>query len=352
MILFDCHQLGLMSRVAVVRDGVHIVDLSRRNQNIAIDRSPVRSSLIKSNPSSNHSATRERWLYELIHEEAGTVSEHVPCMQHDGDSLLSIEYFPGAISINQLIERDAAFPIKTASELGTWLGALHTAKELQIGVLQPSVSGELPWALFVDQPTTNLIHSSSGATIRLLRTVQQHPDICDALMELRECWVRDSLIHNDLKWDNIIILRPSIEAANDFMVIDWELAGLGDSRWDVGSIFAAFLTLWVGSIPIMRDAPPDHLLDFARHPITLLQPAIQSFWSAYIESTRLRQTIDRPDIEPIMRFCGARLIQIAIERAQLNSTLAADSVVLLQVAQNIFRQPRQAASSLFALPTM
>lgn len=338
-----------MKAVDVVRKCVRVIDLSRRNENLAVDRSPARSFIHKRNPPSSRSATRERAIYELIHRQADSVSVHVPRLDQHGDGL-SIEFFPRAITINELIEDASGFPVEPASAFGTWLGALHTSERLVHDPAPQTLAGGLPWALSIDQPTLELFGASSGATLRLLEIVQQHPDVCEALGDLRAGWHRQTLIHNDLKWDNVLVVRTSSQP-DGFVVIDWELAGIGDPRWDVGSIFAAFLGLWGGSIPIMRDAPPDHLIELAERPLNTLQPAAQAFWSAYSRSAYPNLWSAHQDVEPIMRYCGARLIQTAVERAQLRSTLAADSVLLLQIAQNVIEHPAAAATHLLGLST-
>lgn len=344
----DLPQTGLVEAIDVVGDGVRLIDMSRRNQNVAVVRAAAPSFLIKQDPRVRTHVTREHDVYGLMHEQDDPVSRHVPQLVEHRDGQLRVEYFPTAGSINQLVDDAGHFPAWIAAGVGAWLGQLHTADRLLSSAVGQRFQGTLPWVLSIDSPTPELIQTSSGATLRLLETVQQHADIREALGELRAHWRREALIHNDLKWDNIIVLHQAGEDSGTFMVIDWELAGIGNPDWDVGSVFAAFLGLWGGSIPVAHGSPPEQLIDLAAHPLGTLQPAAQSFWTAYLESTR-RYLPGHQNIEPIMRYCGARLIQAAIERAQLRSTLATDSVLLLQIAQNVLRHPREAAHNLLGL---
>jgi len=339
---------GLANEIDVVGDGVRVIDMSRRSQNVAVQRALGQSFLVKHSPQAGSSDTRERYVYQLLHKRDDPISRHVPPLLERDEAQMCVEYFPFAVSVNQLVDDAGQFPNWLASGLGTWLGQLHTANRLRSSTVSQALQGTHSWVLSVDLPTPELIKSSSGATLRILETVQQHADIRNSLCELRTLWTRESLIHNDLKWDNIIVLQPESEGSDAFRVIDWELAGIGDPRWDVGSVFAAFLGLWGGSIPVLQGSPPDHLIDLAAHPLDMLQPAAQSFWSAYLESTR-RHSPAHQDIEPVMRYCGARLIQTAIERAQLRSTQTTDSVLLLQIAQNTLRYPHEAAHNLLGL---
>ena len=339
----------LITASDVVLGAVQVIDLSRRNHNLAVDRSAGQSFLVKHYMQRDTSESREHYLYGLVHEQADAVSAGVPrTIAHPGSSLC-LAYFPNAMTLNQLVVPASAFPTQPAKALGSWLGSLHSAERLRSPERAQQLSGCLPWILTIDRPTPELLNSLSGASLRLLETIQQQADIAAALHELRRSWRRDALIHNDLKWDNIITVPSPQEQHAMLMVIDWELAGVGDARWDLGSVFAAFLAMWGGSIPILRDAPPDSLLSLAEHPLETLQPAANAFWFAYQASARQHGEPAYSDVDTVMRHCGARLIQNAIERAQLRSTLAADSVILLQIAQNVIRHPREAAQHLLAL---
>ncbi len=80
--------------------------------------------------------------------------------------------------------------------------------------------------------------------------MQNTPGFGTLLDELRESWRVDAVIHNDMKWDNCLVLpAKSLNAEPILKIVDWEFANLGDSCWDVGAVFSGFLSSWVLSVP-------------------------------------------------------------------------------------------------------
>ena len=60
--------------------------------------------------------------------------------------------------------------------------------------------------------------------------------------EISKLWICDTIIHRDLKFDNFIINENE-----DFKLIDWELAALGDRYWDIAGFIYIFIKEKSGS---------------------------------------------------------------------------------------------------------
>jgi thiamine kinase-like enzyme len=127
-------------------------------------------------------------------------------------------------------------------------------------------------------------------------------------------------------------------------LIDWELAGSGESALDVGTVLGEYLAAWVASIPIVEMAEPARLLSQARYPLRSMQPAIAAFWSAYCELTS-----SPPALRRVVELAAVRLLQTAVERAQVSSAPSAHLVTLLQLADNMLHQPEATAVTLLGL---
>lgn len=159
---------------------------------------------------------------------------------------------------------------------------------------------------------------------------------------------RRCLIHNDLKWDNILVHPKEGETEpTDVKIIDWEMAGIGDPCWDVGTVLSEFVAFWATSIPVVGGEPYEGL---AKYPIEDMQPAIRAFWESYAETMEFDRVTARERLIKSVRFAGARLIQTAYERTQTMTHLTPHIYLLLQLSLNIMEGPEDAAEGLFGIP--
>ena len=128
------------------------------------------------------------------------------------------------------------------------------------------------------------------------------------------------------------------------LLVDWELAGRGPAAFDVGTVLAEYLCRWVESIPMYDPREPRRFLDRAGHPVRSMQPALQAFWTAY----RLGGS-QAPALADVVELTAVRLVQAAVERALVASQLSAHVITLVQVADNLLRDPESAAFQLLGL---
>jgi hypothetical protein len=75
-----------------------------------------------------------------------------------------------------------------------------------------------------------------------------------------------------------------------------------------------------------------------------MHKAIDVFWSAYREATESPPTLRR-----VMELAAVRVLETAIEYAQMISAPSAQLVTLLQLADNVLQQPERAALILVGL---
>jgi aminoglycoside phosphotransferase (APT) family kinase protein len=120
-----------------------------------------------------------------------------------------------------------------------------------------------------------------------LSALDHRPLVTAAVAELRRP-VGGCLVNHDLKWDNVVLTGP----AQQPVLLDWELAGLGDPAWDLGCLLAEHL---------VRD---EQLDDPARALLT-----------GYREGAGLRAEIVVTFARRVVLAAGLRIVQLALEVA-------------------------------------
>jgi hypothetical protein len=201
------------------------------------------------------------------------------------------------------------------------------------------------------RPDLELYRTSTAAQLDLIRIIQGTPGFGESLDDLGRAWSATAPIHHDVRLINFLLTAsPHQRRRPRVRLVDWEFAGLGDPRWDIGSVLAGYLTLWLSSIPMSATAPIARSAELATRPLALVQPAIRACWRGYVEALDLDMTAARHLLRGTIGFVAARLVHTAREIAQSSSELTSDIVLHLQVAHNILARPVQAAAHLLGLP--
>jgi Phosphotransferase enzyme family len=211
--------------------------------------------------------------------------------------------------------------------------------------LQGPDESERMWGLSLGEPPHRLMLDLSITAQDLVSRLQGNRAMIDRLDRLGDVGHRNAFVHGDLRWENCLAtVAPGSRRRTRVLLVDWELAGPGDPGLDVGTVFGEYLSAWVGSIPIVEIADPGRLLSEAKHPLRRMRPAINAFWSGYC-----RASPSPPALRRVVELAAIRLLQTAMERAQVLSAPSAHLVLLLQLADNILQQPDVAAAMLLGL---
>ena len=336
--------LGLVKPRAFVEEDLTVVDVSRRNcVFIATTREGpahvVKQAGFQDARTLEHEAAVLRALGDLP-ELAGAVPVVV---EHDAAAARLILRSPGGA--HDWVEHHGSgrFPRLPARALGRVLAAVHA---IPADAVAPPPPGVDPlWALSLPEPAHGFLLDLSAGAQDLVARVQASTELCERLRTLRAGVPADGFVHGDLRWDNCLaVAAPGARRRTRVVLIDWELAGRGTAAFDVGTVLAEYLRVWVGSIPIVRPGDPGWLVSQARHPLWCMQPAMEAFWSAY------RHASPRPPaLHAVIELAAIRLLQTAIERAEGLTSATAHVVTLLQLADNMLREPEGAALSLMGL---
>lgn len=341
---------SLLDQADIVDGNLRVLGESRRNLNFKITTDRQKHYLVKQGVGAERSATlkseavflRGAWSDESFVQ----LRKHLPRMRA-WDRLrriLVVDLLPDS---QHLLVRS---PARLAGQFGAVFHALHHQQlgapdQLRGAVLDYGA----PWVLRVHRPDLGILGRLTENSLRVVRILQSTPSICTGMEELGSYWRASSIIHGDVKLDNLLVTRvPGSKREWVAVLVDWEYVQLGDPLWDIGSFMAQYLDAWITSIPI-DGTPTRPSAAAALLPLQRLHPPIRQFWERYAGkpgSTASTSTLERATL-----FAAARLIRTAIETEQMNLQLSAHSVLRLQVAENMMRRPMVAATSLFGIET-
>jgi Ser/Thr protein kinase RdoA (MazF antagonist) len=326
--------LGLVKPQAVVEDDLTVLDVSRRNSVFLAGARDGPAYVVKQ-------ATPQS--AETLMHEAAVLRGLAGMPELAGLVPTVVHLEPGAARVVLRTPGDARdwsdhhgagrFPRAPARSLGRALAALHRVPADRLPEPPPRL--DPLWGLSLTEPSHELVRDLSAGGRDLVARLQASPAMCDRLYSVRESLSGGPFVHGDLRWENCLAVGvPGSRRRTRVLIVDWELAGRAPAELDVGTVLAEYLRSWVGSIPIVEPRDPGRLVAHAGHPLPRMQPAMRAFWSAY----RLSGT-GSPRLRRVVELAAVRLLQSAVERAQGLAAPTAHVVTLVQLADNLLRDP-------------
>jgi hypothetical protein len=363
---------GLLTFDSVVDGDLMVVEASSRNRNFKVIRSASPGYFVKQvktfEPQAVETMRYETACYWLAHHDPDfePLRALMPKF-YDSDPArhaLVVELLPEGGSLSDYHRQLGSFPVEVGVQLGRILGTYQRemGRRLRDGAKSNAFARRVPWILSLHQLNQNLFGQLSAANTQVLNIVQSYPDFPQTLDRMRERWRFDSLIHGDIKWDNLHVTMDGGGAAEggevktdgaagemNLRLIDWELADFGDACWDAGAVFQSYLSFWIFSMPAVAGVPAEQLVSSAQFPVEKMQPAIRAFWKTYIETRGLNAEEARDALERSVSYGAARMIQTAYEYMFHAPQITTSALYLLQLSLNILKSPREAIASLLAL---
>jgi len=196
--------------------------------------------------------------------------------------------------------------------------AAYGAAMARVHVVRPPPLGEKPWLLSALEPVWRNYDWLPRPCAEVLARLASSPSIRDGFRRARSRWKAYALVHGDLRWANVLV--DADEEHSRVLLVDWELACLGDPSWDLGSALADLVMLLALSGGRVDDQ------EFAAWAAPLL--------AGYARS--LREPAGWPAlVELAVSMAGIRLVQGLIEIGHVdpNQMAAAEPVLVASISK-------------------
>jgi Ser/Thr protein kinase RdoA (MazF antagonist) len=336
---------GFATSSAVLNGNV-VVTSQRGRHNVFLLRNRVGTSFVfkQAADDGRKDLEREAILYELLWSSGlGTEISIPELFSYDRvNSILVLRFADNAVDVATHYRRIGRISVRTAAAIGLVLARLHEHSATHYfnstRLTEPQCAS--PFGFLAMLSRIESLPTFSAAEVEIIKILQADPEFSSHLKQISSRWQSVTLIHADLRFKNFLsVALPGARNRRGVILIDWEHAGIGDAGWDVGSVLAAFLDWWIGSIPVSGDGKEFPNIQAARWPLASMNPAIRAFVRSYVKQRRLSSDDARDLIELSVRYACVRLIQSAFEQVQDSSALTSAAVLMLQLAKNGMRDP-------------
>jgi hypothetical protein len=345
---------GFLTPKCIVDGDVAVVDASRRNHNFIII-SPAGCYLLKQAVGLDRSETiaREASIYQALSSKAlpNGFARYLPKFHaYDAEQhILILEFVQDAETLREQLWHTGGSSTHTAEHMADALAALHRVSCANVVLNSVAFTQVLP-ARLLHRPDLEIFRTASGAGIQLIKIIQRQRKLGELLDQLSEEWNAGAVIHGDVRGDAFLVPTRTTPGRKRWLkIVDFEYTCKGDPAWDLGSVFTEYISAWVFSVPLIGGSQPDRFIRLASCPLGKVQPLMRSFWRRYVFSMALEQSKSDHLLLRAVKYCGARLLHLAMEMTWASNSVGANQLCLLQVGTNILSQPEKAAVELLKI---
>lgn len=294
--------------------------------------------------------------FSILHHWQSSISE---LLHFDlPNSIMVFRYLTDYQDLMNFHTKENYFDDRIAQKLGTILATFHrdtynrSIYRLALTKDRQQSETSIVKALIhsLEHLTPEIFGSVPDDGLKFYALYQRYDSLGQALIELGDAVRGCCLTHNDLKLNNILLHRDWEQPDNQIIrVIDWERSAWGDPAFDLGTLIASYLQMWLGSLVISKSLSIEESLSLAITPLDQVQPSIAALTQAYLQSFP-EILIDRPDfLERVIQFAGLGLIQGIQAGIEYHKTLGNSGIAQLQVAKALLCRPDRSMLTVFGM---
>jgi hypothetical protein len=292
------------------------------------------------------------WLPEVLHFNAD-------------DSIIVFNYLNDYHDLADFYTKDNIFPIAIASTIGTILAIIHrvTLERQDYRDFftqnddQASSNQSLKLLPGLDRVPPEIFGWVPADGLKFFALYQRYDSLGQAIAELATAFDPCCLFHGDLKLNNILLhldweqalAKAEPSSPSIVRLIDWEFCGWGDPAFDLGSLIASYLQLWLSSLVVSNTIAIEESLRLAMTPLEVLQPSLAALIEAYL-SQFPEILVRRPDfLRRVVQFAGLALIQNIQATIKYQKVFGNSGICMLQVAKSLLCRPTESISTVFGM---
>jgi thiamine kinase-like enzyme len=277
------------------------------------------------------------------------------------NSIMVFRYLTDYRDLMKFYLEGNAFDDRIAQKLGTVLATFHrdtynrAIYRLALGKDRQQSETSIVTALIrsLEHLTPEIFGIVPDEGLKFYALYQRYDSLGQALVELGDTVRPCCLTHNDLKLNNILLHNEWVQPESQVVrVIDWERAAWGDPAFDLGTLIASYLQMWLGNLVVSKSLSIEESLSLAITPLDRLQPSISALTRTYLQSFP-EILIDRPDfLQRVVQFAGLGLIQGIQAGIEYQKTLGNSGIAQLQVAKSLLCRPDRSMPTVFGMEFM
>lgn len=344
-----------------------------KNFNLLVSCSLGQHFLVKQERYNSQGKTKGEFQQEWLIQQLVHNFPELNCLQaligqvidYDPDnSIIIFNYLNNYCDLADFYYQDKTFPTAISAAVAKALASIHRLtfngdhyrnfliKESNYNLLKkPNIATKL------NQITPEIFAQVGEDAITFYRLYQREPVIAEAIEKLNLTWLNCCLVHSDFRLVNILLSLSwqeeiftdiqEVQTNSSIRIIDWERFCWGDPAFDLGTIIANYLKLWLGSLIVGTDIDLGTALSLATIPLENIQPSLLALINSYLANFP-EITKFYPDfITKVIQFAGLHLIELILARIEYREPFDNTGICMLQVAKMLLCHPQESMLTVF-----
>jgi hypothetical protein len=340
---------------------------SKKNFNLLVTLADNRKLLVKQERNINseglpHELFKE-WLFHQLLQRfpvLGNVSAIAPLVVHfdEENSILVRNYLSEYVELATLYHNNEIFPQEISSAIGTTLAGLHRAtfqRREYKDFMATAPQGEFRYGFYnpaqgIGSISPEIFGTVPRDALKFYVLYQQYESLESAIADLAYNWEPCCLTHNDLKLNNILVHSRWQQLDNCLVrLIDWEACVWGDPAFDLGTLLASYLGIWLNSLVVDPTIELEESLHLALTPLEILQPSIIALIRSYLNAFPLILEYRSDFIKRVIQFAGLALIHQIQDIITSQKYFSNANLCMLKVAKSLLTMPEQGVLTIFGI---
>ncbi|MBE9201985.1 MULTISPECIES: aminoglycoside phosphotransferase family protein [unclassified Nodularia (in: cyanobacteria)] len=303
------------------------------------------------------------WLFFQLLQQfpvLGNISAIAPLILHfdEENSILIRNYLSEYSELGEFYRHNDIFPPEIASAIGTTVAGLHRAtfqhREYR-NFMATAPEGQFRYSFYnpaqgVDSISPEIFGTVPTEALKFYLLYQRYESLESAIADLAYEWQPCCLTHNDLNLNNILIHSRWDQLDNCLIkLIDWEACGWGDPAFDLGTLIASYLGIWLSSLVVDHTIELEESLHLAMTPLEVLQPSLLALIRAYLNAFPMILEYQSDFIVRVIKFTGLALINQIQATIKHRKYFGNTDICMLQIAKNLLTIPEQSVLSIFGV---
>jgi len=338
-----------------------------KNFNLIVNLADNRQLLVKQEISNNHDGTPHEffneWLFHQLLQQfpvIGNISAIASLLLHfdEENSILVHKYLSDYEQLGSFYQKTDIFADEIATAIGTTLAGLHRAtfngREYR-DFMNTAPEGQFRYHFYnpaqgVESIAPDIFGMVPTPALQFYTLYQRYESLESAIADLAYEWNPCCLTHNDLKLNNILVHSRWQQLDNCLIrLIDWEACAWGDPAFDLGTLLASYLKIWLSSLVVDPTLELEESLHLAVTPLEVLQPSILALIRGYLNAFPMILEYRSDLILRVVQFAGLALIHQIQEKIKCRQDFDNADICMMSVAKNLLTMPEQGVLTVFGI---
>ncbi|MDH3677611.1 MAG: phosphotransferase [Nitrosopumilus sp.] len=333
---------GLVKSKSIVDSDLIVSDLSRKNRNFTIVSENSTSYFLKqpyvTDEYSIETINRESKFYSktFSSKKFSKIQEIIPkFIEFDSKNNILITKFISNYQKNN--EKEILFA-EQMSALGKSLGMFHsfTSKKMihsEFDFLPKS----FPPTILISHPSPELFSLMGLGSLQFLKDIQQNKILFRFLVDIEKIWCVETIIHGDLKFDNVIFTTSETKKDPELKLLDWELVNRGDPAWDIGTILFGFLYSHLFGEDFLKNFKVNENFDQVKSLIQTIGLDFKVLWKVYQKEMKQTKLIDKTFLDRAIKYATAKLIQSSFDSLQEEVESSDRELINIKISETLIK---------------